>query len=122
MNCTFCKIVANELPSYTLYEDEIVKVFLNINPLVNGHTLIIPKKHYVDISDIPLDVLNHINEITKNMYNLLLDKLPTDGIKIVQNNGYFQEIKHYHIHLIPHFNSWPIKSIEEIYDILKNKR
>ena len=44
----FCKIINNEIPSYTIYEDEIVKVFLDVNPNHTGHTLIVPKKHYQD--------------------------------------------------------------------------
>ena len=60
MDCIFCKIVNEEIPSYTLYEDEIVKVFLDVNPDVNGHTLIVPKKHYQDLFDIDNDTLMHI--------------------------------------------------------------
>ena len=71
MDCIFCKIVNNEAPSYTIFEDEIVKVFMNINPASNGHLLIVPKKHYTNLVDIPLDTLNHINMISKNMYTLL---------------------------------------------------
>ena len=51
-NCIFCKIVKGEIPSYTIYEDEIVKCFLDINPLSTGHTLIVPKKHFRDAFDI----------------------------------------------------------------------
>ena len=50
--CIFCKIINGEIPSYKLYEDEQVLVFLDINPNALGHTLIIPKKHYLDIYDI----------------------------------------------------------------------
>ena len=75
MECIFCKIVNNESPSYTIYEDEIVKVFLNINPSSDGHLLIIPKKHFTNLSDIDLDTLNHINKVSKNMYKLLKEKL-----------------------------------------------
>jgi len=63
--CVFCKIMKNEIPSYTIYEDDIVKVFLSIDPISNGHTLIVPKEHFKDIVDIPVNVLNHINEIQK---------------------------------------------------------
>ena len=118
-NCIFCKIVNNELPSYVIYEDEIVKVFLNINPLSNGHTLIIPKKHFVDIVDIPIDTLNHISKISKDIYILLKEKLNFDGLKFVQNNGEIQEIKHFHLHLIPYYTEKDNKSIEEVYNIIK---
>ena len=49
----FCKIINNEIPSYTIYEDEMVKVFLDVNPNHTGHTLIVPKKHYQDFFDQP---------------------------------------------------------------------
>ena len=74
-NCIFCKIINNEIPSYTLYEDEIVKVFLDINPERPGHTLIIPKNHYIDINDIPIETLNHILLISKKLTTLLKKKL-----------------------------------------------
>ena len=53
-NCVFCDIVAGRLPSYKVYEDHDILAFLDINPLAPGHTLVIPKKHYVDIFDIPV--------------------------------------------------------------------
>ncbi len=118
-NCVFCKIMKQEIPSYTIYEDDIVKVFLSIEPIANGHTLIVPKMHYKDITDIPIDALNHINKISKEIYDLLKEKLNFDGLKFVQNNGFFQDIPHYHLHLIPHYNNEEKKSLEEIYDILK---
>jgi len=119
MNCIFCKIIKGEIPSYTLYEDDIVKVFLDVNPNSEGHTLIIPKEHYTDIEDIPLEVLNHINKISKNIYKLLKNKLKPDGLSLVQNNGSAQEVKHYHLHLIPRYiNKTNNKKIEEIFNIL----
>ena len=119
MECIFCKIVNNESPSYTIYEDEIVKVFLNINPSSDGHLLIIPKKHFTNLSDIDLDTLNHINKVSKNMYKLLKEKLKIDGLTITQNNDYGQEIKHYHMHLIPNFGTRPEKSVEETFNIIR---
>lgn len=103
MNCIFCKIIKGEIPSYTFYEDDIVKVFLDVNPNEEGHTLIIPKKHYTNIEDIPLETLTHINKISKDIYQLLKTKLKPDGLSLVQNNGSIQEVKHYHLHLIPHY-------------------
>ena len=118
-DCVFCKIVKGELPSYKLYEDDIVLVFLSIDPISNGHTLIIPKKHYIDYTDIDLETLNHINTIGKKMYNLLNEKLNFNGLKIVQNNGSFQDVKHYHMHLIPNYNNKEILSLEELYKKIK---
>lgn len=117
-NCIFCKIINNEIPSYTLYEDEIVKVFLDINPESPGHTLIIPKTHFVDINDISIETLNHISLISKKTTTLLKEKLNYDGLRLVQNNGVLEEVKHYHLHLIPFYQDGFSKSVEEVYEIL----
>ena len=71
MDCIFCKIIKGDIPSYTIYEDEIVKVILDINPVSNGHMLIIPKTHYVNLMDIDASVLSHRNHHLKNK-NLFL--------------------------------------------------
>lgn len=119
MDCLFCKIIANNIPSYTIYEDDTVKVLLDINPHSNGHLLIVPRTHFKDIEDIDLETLKHINQISKKMYVLLQERLHFDGLKIVQNNGISQDIKHYHIHMIPVYKSTQTMSVEEVYNILK---
>ena len=68
MDCIFCKIIKGDIPSYTIYEDEIVKVILDINPVSNGHMLIIPKTHYVNLMDIDTSVLSHIMNTSKDLY------------------------------------------------------
>lgn len=103
MDCIFCKIIKEEIPSYTIYEDEVVKVFLDVNPDTNGHSLIIPKKHFQNLNDIDQETLNHINKIAKDIYKLLKEKLNCDGLTISQNNDYGQQVKHYHMHLIPRY-------------------
>lgn len=120
MNCIFCKIVNGDIPSYTLYEDDIVRVFLDVNPQVNGHILIIPKKHYIDILDIEEDVLKYIyKEIAPKMYDLLKSKLHATGLSISQNNGTAQEVKHYHVHLIPKYeHTEKILDVKEVFDKL----
>ena len=123
MDCIFCKIVSGDIPSYTVYEDEIVKVFLDISPITEGHMLVIPKKHYTDIKDIPMDVIMHCQEVAKNMFTLLKEKLNVEGLSLTQNNEYGQEIKHYHLHLIPRYkddniNFIPVtdkRPVEEIF-------
>ena len=115
----FCKIINNEIPSYTIYDDEIVKVFLDVNPLHNGHTLIIPKKHYENLFDIDTETLNHILKIAKQIAELLKEKLNYDGITISQNNGFGQEVKHFHLHLIPKYKNEEKLSVEEIYKKIK---
>lgn len=119
-NCIFCKIINNEISSYKIYENDMVLCFLDINPLSSGHTLIIPKKHFKDISDIDSKYLSSINDATKYVYNLLMSKLGPDGIRIVQNNGICQEIKHYHVHLIPVYNDMLDMDVEEVYNKIKD--
>ena len=60
MDCIFCKIINGDIPSYKIYEDDIVIAFLDINPISLGHTLVIPKKHYINLDDIDNNTLNHI--------------------------------------------------------------
>lgn len=125
MDCLFCKIVSGDIPSNTIYEDEIVKVFLDINPTSNGHCLIVPKKHYTNIEDIDLETLKHINEVAKKMYKELKEKLNCEGLTLVQNNGLGQEVKHYHLHLVPRYTNDEImmnpnkELLESIEDVMK---
>ena len=103
-DCIFCKIIAGELPSKTIYEDDLIKIIMNINPSTNGHLLVLPKKHYLNIMDIDDDVLEHcIKVIKKTIYPLLKEKLNCSGLTIAENNELGQEIKHFHIHLIPRY-------------------
>lgn len=128
MDCIFCKIMKGEIPSYTIYEDDIVKCFLDINPSTNGDLLIVPKKHYENILDIEENIIMHIHKISKEMYHLLKEKLKIDGLTLVQNNFYGQEIKHYHLHLTPRykndnlmhsFNKEILIDIEKVYEQIK---
>ena len=123
MDCIFCKIIKGDIPSYTIYEDEIVKVILDINPVSNGHMLIIPKTHYVNLMDIDASGLSHIMNTSKDLYKKYKDKLNMDGLSITQNNDYGQEVKHYHLHLIPRYENDNIEfikptnldSVEDVY-------
>ena len=115
----FCKIINNEIPSYTLYEDEVVKVFLDVNPNHLGHTLIVPKKHYENFFDIDDDTLHHILKVAKDIAGLLKERLNYDGISLAQNNGLGQEVKHFHLHLIPRYHNEEKLSLEEVYNKLK---
>ena len=72
MDCIFCKIVNGDIPSYTIYEDDLVKAFLDVNPEANGHTLLIPKNHYTNLCDIDIELLNHISIQEKEMMNMMI--------------------------------------------------
>ena len=119
MNCVFCKIINGEIPSYTIYEDEIVKVFLDIHPDSNGHMLIIPKKHILDITTMDNDTFTHMLKITQKMKCLLEEKLHIDGLTLIQNNGDIQDVKHFHLHLKPYYNiKQTKKDPKDIYELL----
>lgn len=129
MDCLFCKIIEGTIPSKTIYEDEFVKVFLDINPNTNGHCLIIPKKHIVTVDEIDNELAIHILEIEKKIYKLLKEKLNIEGLTIVQNNELGQLVKHYHVHLIPrypndnwemNFNQETLLEIDKIYQRIIN--
>lgn len=120
MDCIFCKISQGIIPSYTVYEDETVKCFLDVNPDSNGHLLIIPKKHFLGLKEIDDNVLMHIMKSARKMEELLKDKLNIDGLTLVQNNGDIQEVKHFHLHLKPYYkNKQEIIKVEDIYNKLK---
>ena len=118
MDCLFCKINNGDIPSYTIYENDYVRCFLDINPMSNGHTLIVPKKHFLDVNDIDLDYLTEINKASKIIVKLLDEKLKPNGFRLLQNNGKLQEVKHYHLHIIPSYNRNTKKDVESIYKIL----
>lgn len=118
-DCLFCKIIKGDIPSFKIYEDDVVFAFLDINPKSNGHTLIVPKKHFKDIYDIDNNTLNHIVETAKKLMDILEEKLTCDGFTLAQNNGEVQEVKHFHLHVIPHYLEEQTKSPEEVWNLLK---
>lgn len=117
-DCLFCQISRGEIPAYKIYEDDLVLAFLDIHPNSNGHTLIIPKKHFHDFTDLDQETLLHIYEIAKKLTTYLEEKLPTTGLSLVTNYHDLQEVKHFHLHLIPRRDG-AIKDIEEVYNLLK---
>ena len=119
MDCLFCKIINKEIPSYKIYEDDVVYAFLDINPDSVGHTLIIPKKHCLDLDDIDIDTLKHIMEIAKLLKKRIEEKLNCDGLTLIQNSGDIQEVKHFHLHLKPFYKNKKDKTLEEVYELLK---
>ena len=102
-NCIFCKIVAGELPSYKVYEDDKVLAFLDIKPVNPGHTLVVSKAHYQNLEVIPEDELIAITIVIKKLGKLLKDKLAIEGYNVCENNDSVadQEVPHLHFHVIP---------------------
>ena len=119
--CIFCKIINGEIPSKTIYEDEIVKVFMDVNPDDNGHMLIVPKNHITDFTELDDETAKHINNVIKDLKNKIEEKLNPDGIRFVNNYGCYQLVKHYHLHMIPCYEpKQPIIDVEETYNKLMN--
>jgi histidine triad (HIT) family protein len=117
--CIFCKIVQKQATSSIIYEDEAVMVFLDIRPLNLGHTLIIPKTHYVDIFDIPPELLSRIYRVSKQIALVVKKATNADGISIIQQNGKAagQDIFHLHVHVIPRFEGQKLQSFSELREV-----
>lgn len=104
-NCIFCRIIAGEIPSHTLYEDEQFKVILDVSPATKGHALILPKQHYANLYELPEDMAADVIKLGKKMMTTMTDKLKCDGFNIIQNNGEVagQTVFHFHMHLVPRY-------------------
>lgn len=102
-NCIFCKILAGDIPSAVVYEDEEFKIILDVGPAAKGHMLILPKEHYSDILTMPEELVAKAFILAKKMATKMESVLGCDGINVVQNNheAAGQTVFHFHIHLIP---------------------
>ena len=101
--CVFCQIIRKELPASVVYEDEQVVAFLSNRPVNEGHTLVVPKKHYENIYEISDDEAAYLFKVAKRVAHGVKDAMAAEGIRIVQNNGWAagQVIFHLHLHVIP---------------------
>src|SRR3989344_2065590 len=113
-NCIFCKIINSEIPSTKLFEDKTVLVIAPKEAESKGHMLIMPKKHYENIFDIPEKELGKIMEVIKKISSKLKENWNIQGINLLHASGNAaqQSVQHFHIHLIPRFgedgvNAWP---------------
>ena len=128
-DCIFCKIIKKELPSKTIYEDDEIKIIMNINPSTNGHLLVLPKEHYENLMDTPNEIITHSLDIVREkIYPLLKERLNAEGLTLAQNNELGQEIKHYHLHLTPRYkddgadfsyDTSKLSDLEEVFNKLK---
>ena len=109
-NCIFCAIAAGEIPSFKIYEDELVLAYLDINPFSKGHTLVIPKAHSSGLLDTSDEMLAAVIARVKKVAAHLKEKLGCEGFNILQNNGAAagQTVMHLHFHIVPRYGSEPI--------------
>jgi histidine triad (HIT) family protein len=115
-NCIFCKIVGKQAPASIVYEDDLVLAFMDIRPVSEGHTLVVPKQHYVDLFDIPKDVIAAVYTVAKPLAAAAKQATKADGISIIQQNGKAagQDIFHLHVHIIPRFDGRKLPRFEEL--------
>ena len=104
-DCIFCKIIDGKIPSAKVYEDDNAISFLDIMPANKGHCLIVPKKHYETLLDIPDEDLANLIKATKKITKALSLSIGNGSFNIIMNNGKVagQLVNHAHIHIIPRF-------------------
>jgi histidine triad (HIT) family protein len=133
-DCIFCKIVSGDIPSTRIYEDEYTLAFMDINPIIHGHALVIPKQHHKYITDTPEALLSRCVAVAKRVAQAQVDALGADGVNLHQANGSDagQVVPHIHFHVIPrfandghHWNWSPkdydsVDAMNEIGNTLKN--
>lgn len=109
-NCIFCAIAAGEIPSFKIYEDDLVLAYLDINPFSTGHTLVIPKVHSEGLLDTSDETLAAVISRVKKVAAHLRTALPCEGFNILQNNGQAagQTVKHLHFHIVPRCGMAPL--------------
>lgn len=104
MSCVFCAVVAGDAPAVRVYEDDDYLAFLDIRPFTRGHTLVIPKQHFVDLTDTPAATLAGMLTIGQRVGRAARDSgLHADGNNLVINDGRaaFQSVFHIHLHVVP---------------------
>lgn len=119
-DCIFCKIINGDIPSKKLYEDDKVLVILDVNPKVDGHSLVIPKEHVTDFMEISDELLNHVYKVAREVSKTLMSKLGATALTLGVNYGDSQVVKHFHLHLLPNYEIKKASmSLDEVYSILK---
>jgi len=103
-DCVFCAVIAGDAPAVRIYEDDDYLAILDIRPIVRGHTLVLPKAHYVDLTDTPPQTIADMTVIGQRIAKAArTSELKADGNNIVINDGKaaFQSVFHIHLHVAP---------------------
>ncbi|MHC5060020.1 MAG: HIT family protein [Planctomycetota bacterium] len=114
-DCIFCKIINGDIPCNKIYEDEAVLAFLDIGPVSDGHSLVVPKAHYEKLHQCPPEVLGNVISCVGRLCEVIADAMGAAGYNVLCNNGRVagQLVGHVHFHIIPRkegdevFNRWP---------------
>ncbi|MHC4477813.1 MAG: HIT family protein [Planctomycetota bacterium] len=114
-DCIFCRIAAGQIPAAKVYEDEVLLAFVDIGPVSDGHTLVVPKEHYERLDDCPAELSGQIGSCLGKIAGAVTAAMNSDGYNVLSNNGVAagQLVKHLHFHIIPRnngdgvFNRWP---------------
>lgn len=101
LECVFCH--KDRIVTDFVYEDEIVMAFMDMEPINEGHILLVPKEHYLDVDEIPDEVLAHLMMVSKKIVSALKETYKLDGYSIMQNGGVFNDVGHYHLHIFPRY-------------------
>ena len=105
IDCLFCKIIAKEIPSACVYEDDAIVAFLDIHPTQPGHVLVVPRQHSEGFHDATPETLHRLIDATQKIAKAILVAVGSSAFNLEQNNGVIagQVIPHLHFHIIPRF-------------------
>lgn len=102
-DCLFCHIANGAIPSAKVYEDEQVLAIMDIGPVNPGHVLVLPKAHYRDLFDIPVETAQQVMAVAQQVAIAIRDEFSCPGLMLLQANGKAgaQTVFHYHMHVVP---------------------
>ncbi len=101
MDCTFCNIVAGEIPAHLVLEDEHCIGFLDVRPVFKGHTLLIPRAHHETLADLPATSIEPLFTNAQRLARAVEAALQADGTFVAVNNRISQSVPHLHVHVVP---------------------
>jgi histidine triad (HIT) family protein len=99
--CTFCQIVAGELPAHVVLDDDVAMGFLDVRPLFHGHVLVVPKQHVELLTDLPADLVGPLFERVQRVAAAVVDACGAQGTFVAMNNKVSQSVPHLHVHVVP---------------------
>jgi histidine triad (HIT) family protein len=110
-DCLFCKIVAGEIPSTRVDEDDRTVAFMDINPATRGHLLVVPREHSTDLHEIGADDLCACARMAQKLGVRVRERLGADGVNLLNSCGQaaWQTVFHFHVHVIPRYAGDPLR-------------